>query len=75
MNSLDVTLVAEIIRSLKLADRIKMRLVAKRYKQMIDMYFPVHNLVLTPDYDFYNRCVWLIESVRLLLIIICGPLK
>lgn len=55
MNSLDSKLVSEIICFLKLTDRIKMRLVAKRYKQIVDTNFPVKHLVLTPNYDFYNR--------------------
>lgn len=55
MDSLDDDLVSEIIWSLKLIDRIKMRLVAKKFKKIVDTNFQVKHIVLTPNYDFHNR--------------------
>lgn len=55
MNRLDTKLLANIIGHLRLVDRIKMRLVAKKFKKVVDSIYLPKDLVLATDNDFFNR--------------------
>lgn len=55
MNRLDTKLLANIIGHLRLVDRIKMRLVAKKFKKVVDFIYLPKDLVLATDNDFFNR--------------------
>lgn len=55
MESLDTKLLANIIGYLVVRERMKMRLVSKKFKNVVDSTYVPKDLVVATDYDFFNR--------------------